>query len=168
MDRSSSGDPFAGGNFSFLNGDWQDWGYFFYRDANPGQSLSYKIWLRNKGNEKAKDVKIKLEVRDQAGKIVCMSRPEMIHTLTPEWIRFEFDFIFPMERTSGGAYFKAQDLLAKNGTYTLKISIDNRPYGNWSFSIAGGKFEYTGRTVRSKADPLTFVEGGRDAFWYKK
>jgi hypothetical protein len=25
---------------------------------------------------------------------------------------------------------------------------------------------YTGRAVRGKADPLTFIEGGRDAFWY--
>ena len=25
-----------------------------------------------------------------------------------------------------------------------------------------------GRTVRGVADALTFVEGGRDAFWYKK
>ena len=168
VDKSSSGDPFAGGDFYFLNGDWQDWGYMFYSGANPEQSLVFKIWLRNKGNEKEKDVKVKIEVRDPAGKLICTSRPEMTHTLTPEWIRFEFDLIFPMQGTSGGAYFKAKDLLGKDGTYVLKISIDNKPYGEWPLSISGGKFDYTGRTVRGQASSLTFVEGGRDAFWYKK
>ena len=34
------------------------------------------------------------------------------------------------------------------------------------FAVKGGKLNYTGRTLREKADPLTFIEGGRDAWWY--
>jgi hypothetical protein len=34
--------------------------------------------------------------------------------------------------------------------------------------IEDGKLNYTGLTVRGKADRLTFIEGGKDAWWYEK
>ena len=46
------------------------------------------------------------------------------------------------------------------------MTIDGQPYGTWTFAVAGGKLQYAGRTVGSSADPLTFVEDGRDTFWY--
>lgn len=169
VDKIASDDPFAGGDLYFMEGDWSDWGYFYYSDANPEQSISWKIWLRNKGFEVNKDIKIRIEVtRDKDKKLICTSRERMTHTLRQVWVRYAFDLISPMEGTSGGAYFKAKDLLAVDGAYTLTFKIDGAVYGVWKFNVAGGKLEYTGRTVRGKADPLTFIEGGRDAFWYKK
>ena len=65
-----------------------------------------------------------------------------------------------------GEYFKAKDLLAKDGDYTLTVKVNETLYGTWKFAVAGGKFQYKGRTVRAEADPLRFIEGGRDAWWY--
>jgi hypothetical protein len=161
-----SADPFAGGDAWLLNGDWEDWGYIYYRNADPAQQMQFKVWLRNEGNA-SRDVKPTLEVRDSAGKLICTTR-KMTLTLQPEWTRYELDFIFPMEGTSGGAYFKAQDLLAKDGAYTLTLKLDNELRGLWPFSVSGGKLVYTGRALRGSADPLTFIEGGRDAWWYSR
>jgi len=162
---SSAFDP---GDFYFIDGDWNHWGYLYYWEANPEQSLCWKVWLRNKEHKSDKSVSPRVEIwRDKGNKLVCTSR-KITLTLNPSWVRYDFDMIFPMEGTSGGAYFKAKDLLATDGSYTLKMTLDGKPYGAWKFKVVGGKLNYTGRTLRGQADPLTFVEGGIDAWWYTK
>jgi len=169
VSKLAGSDPFAGGDAYFLEGDWSKYGYLFYSGANPEQSLIWKVWLRNKAIEREKDVKVRVEIiRDKDKKLICTSREGETKTLNHEWVRYEFDMIFPMEKTSYGQYFKAKDLLAVDGAYTLTMKIDDKPYGTWKFSVTGGKLNYTGRTDRGKADPLTFIEGGRDAWWYGK
>lgn len=168
ISKVSSEDPFAGGDVYVLEGAWSDWAYLFYSEANPEQSLVWKVWLRHKGRGE-KDLKIKIEVtRDKDKKLICTSRGDMTHSVRAEWVRFEFDLINPMELTSGGAYFKAKDLLAVDGGYTLTMKIDGKIYGVWKFNIAGGKLQPVGQAERGKANPLTFIEGGKDAFWFKK
>ena len=158
-------DPFSSKDRWFIDGDWEKWAYFLYANADPGQSLVWKVWLRNKSTGRDLDVKPKIEVKNSNGDIVCVSRDITI-TLQPQWNRFEFDMIFKPQGTSGGAYFKAKDLLDKDGDYTLSMSLGDEPYGKWKFTVEGGKFKSAGRTIRGQADPLTFVEGGNDAFWY--
>ncbi|MDA2918072.1 hypothetical protein MYX76_01015 [Desulfobacterota bacterium AH_259_B03_O07] len=48
------------------------------------------------------------------------------------------------------------------------MTIDGKPYGTWKFEVVDGKPSYTDRKVRGKTDPLTFIEGGHDAWWYTK
>lgn len=167
IDVISSGDAFAPEDYTFVDGDWSNWGYLYYPDANPEQNIEWKTWLRNKAHERSKDVKISVEVR-RGKKLICVSRPGTTHTLQPEWTRFAFGLVNPPEGTSGGGYFKAKDLLATDGAYTLDMAIDGKPYGQWSFTVKGGKLQYAGRAERGGGDPLTFIEGGRDAWWYGK
>ncbi len=167
VDTIASSDPFTPGDYYFLEGDWSDYGYFYYRDANPENALQWKIWFRNKEHEPYKDVKIRVEVK-RGGSLVCTSRESTTYSLTPDWVRYELDMIFPMEETSGGAYFKAKDLLNTDGDYTMTIKIGDEAYGTWNFKVSGGQFVLKDRARRDTADPLTFVEGGRDAFWYGK
>ena len=167
VDVLSSTSDFNPEEFYYLDGAWNDWGYFYYRNAKPDQNIQWKVWLRNKGTESNTDAKVKLEVK-RGGKLVSTNRANMTFSLRPEWIRYEFDLIFPPKGTSGGGYFKAKDLVSTDGAYTLSISVNGASYGTWKFKVAGGKFQPVGKTVRGTADPLTFVEGGVDAFWYKK
>lgn len=161
-------DPFSSGDCYLLDGDWEDWGYMYYRDAKPDQSLHWKVWLRNKSAEPL-DAKILVEVTRAAdGELVCTSRGAVSNRLTPDWVRYDFDLIFPQELTSGGQYFKAKDLLETDGDYTLTTKINDEVYGVWKFSVEGGKLQYAGRTLRGEADPLTFIEGGKDAWWYAR
>ncbi len=168
--KKSPSDPFAGGDVYLIDGDWSSWAYLYYPKADPGNSLSFKVWLRHDSADKLTvDYAPRIEItRDKDKKLVCTSRENQTISLHREWNRFEFDMIFPMVKTSGGAYFKAKDLLAVDGSYTLKLALSGKLYGTWKFSVKGGKLTYGDRTDRSKADPLTFIEGGQDAWWYKK
>jgi hypothetical protein len=166
VEKLVADDPFAGGDRWSMDGAWRDWGYLMYVDANPERQLLWKIWLRNPAIA-AKDVRIVTSItRDRDRKLICVSREGTTYTLRPEWIRAEFDLIHPPRGTSGGAVFTAAELLANDGTYTLEMKIDGQPYGTWRFTVKDGKLQYVGRAERGKADPLTFVEGGRDAWWY--
>ncbi len=166
ISKISGNDPFAEKDRWFIDGDWEDWAYFYYADADPEKSLQFKVWLRNKSAGDDRSVKPKLEVQGPGG-LVCVGR-DITLTLKPDWVRYELDMIFPPQGTSGGAYFKAGDLLKQDGKYSLTMKLDEEHYGAWEFAIKDGRFVPAGRTVRGEADPLTFVEGGRDAFWYKR
>ena len=166
--KVGSDDAFGPGDCWVLDGAWQDWGYLYYREAKPDQSLVWKVWLRSNAAEPA-DVKIRVEiVRDADGQLVCTSRGLVSHSLRPDWVRYEFDMIFPKELEGGGAYFKAKDLLGTDGAHTLTMKINDEVYGAWKFAVEGGKLNYASRTVRGEADPLKFIEGGKDAWWYAR
>ena len=168
VEKLGSDDPFGPGDCYVLNGDWENWAYLYYREAKADQSLHWKVWLRNKAAEPV-DVKIRVEVtRDADSKLVCTSRGTTTYTLKPDWVRYDFDLIFPKELEGGGAYFKAKDLLETDGAYTLTTKINDEVYGTWKFTIKGGKLQYAGRALRGEADPLTFIEGGKDAWWYAR
>lgn len=165
-----SDDPFAGENWWVTSGDWFDWGYLYIPQANPEQNLYWKQWIRRKDKGQTarleEDVKIKVEIHGPGG-LLCVSR-DATFSLGPDWNRWEFDMAHPEEGATAawGEYFKAKDLLAKDGDYTLTVKVNEALYGTWKFTVAGGKFQYKGRTVRAEADPLRFIEGGRDAWWY--
>lgn len=160
--------PFDGQTLYLTDGAWNNWGYLMYPDANPEQNLFWKIWLRESAYKQT-DHKVKVEViRDQDKKLICQNREDVTLRFQHDWIRYSFDLVNPPVKTSSGDYFKAKDLLAVDGPYTLRMTIDGNLYGVWKFQVSGGKLNYTGRTVRGQADPLTFVEGGKDAWWYMK
>lgn len=167
VSKVASDDPFAGSDTYFLDGPWSDWAYFFYYDAKPDQSLLFKAWLRHKTVENQVTVVPMLEIK-RGGKLFCTSRENITYRLKKTWNRFEFTLNFPMQGTSGGGYVKARDLLANDGEYTATLLLDGRKQGSWKFSVKGGKLVPHPRADRKTADPLTFVEGGRDAFWYQK
>ncbi len=52
----------------------------------------------------------------------------------------------------------------------LHVDDENRRkiYGKWKFDVIGGKPKQVGRSDRATADSMTFVEGGKDAFWFKR
>ena len=169
--KRSPSDPFAGGPFYTLEGDWQDWGYLIYSEARPDQTLYWKIFLRHLDTERMeKDFKIDVRiVRDKDKKLVCGGPgPGTTISLFHRWVRYEFMMSHPEKEQKYGEYFKAQNLLAVDGDYTLTLYLDEKPYGVWKFKVQNNKLAYDGRTVRGQADPQSFIEGGRDAWWYKR
>lgn len=150
--------------YYFLDGPWDKWGYLFYANADPSEMLIWKMWLRNKSTEPSKDAKVTVTLtRDADGKVLCGSREGMSYSLTQNWVRYQFDLVYPSE-----AMFPAADLLSKDGPYTLAVTINGEAYGTWKVEVSDGKLRYKGRAIRGEADPLTFVDGGKDAWWYEK
>ncbi len=149
-------------------GDWNSWAYLFYAGADAKEALIWKVWLRREETGNRDNVETRIEiVRERDNKVVATSRPDTRQDFSDDWVRYQFDLIHPMQGTSGGAYMKASDLLAQSGKYQLRMSISGAPYGVWRFEIAGGKPVVAGRADRETADPLTYVCGGEDAFWYQ-
>jgi hypothetical protein len=156
------------GGKHLVSGAWNTWGYLLYANRDPESPLIWKVWLRRHeaGNREGVATRIDL-VREKDGKTIATSRPDTKQWLTDAWVRYEFDLIHPMQGTSGGAFMKAADLLAEDGSYALKMSIDGAPYGIWVVQVADGKFRLAGRADRETATPLAYVYGGSDAFWYE-
>jgi len=153
-----------GQTYHFIDGPWDKWGYLFYANADPSEMLIWKMWLRNKGIEQSKDAKVTIKLsRDADGKVLCGSREGITYSLTQNWVRYQFDLVYPSE-----AMFSAADLLSKDGGYTLSVTINGEAHGTWKFEVTDGKLRYKGRTIRGEADALTFIDGGKDAWWYEK
>jgi hypothetical protein len=147
-------------------GDWNSWGYLLFDEGKPDAALWWKIWLRRQETGNRDGVAARIEiVREADKKVIATSRPDRKQWLKDDWVRYDFDLIHPMQGQSGGAYFKAPELLGKDGAYTLKMSMEGAPYGVWKFTVAGGKLQLAGRADRETADPLSFVGGG-GAYWY--
>ncbi len=158
----------AGVTNHYLEGDWADWAYLYYRDADPGQALVWKVFLRHKSARLRADAKVRVEItRDTDGKLVATSREGMTRSLQAGWVRHDMELIQPMQGTSGGAYLKASEIVGRDGWYTLRMTIDGQHYGTWKFGVQGGKLNYAGRAARD-ADPLRSVFGGADAWWYER
>ncbi|MCK5860913.1 MAG: hypothetical protein KAH38_00420, partial [Candidatus Hydrogenedentes bacterium] len=62
ISKMSGDDPFSSEDRWFTDGDWEKCAYFLYFNADPGQSLVWKVWLRNKATGRDRDVKPKIEV----------------------------------------------------------------------------------------------------------
>ena len=169
--KTMPSDPFAGGAVYTLEGDWSDWLYLYNSEAIPERNLDIKVFLRHTDPDRMeKDFKIDVRiVRDKDKKLIC-GGPGAGTTLTlfHRWERYAFMMSHPEKEQKYGEYFKAKNLLENDGDYTLTVYLNEKPYGVWKFKVQGGKFVYEGRAVRGNPDRLTFIEGGRDAWWYKR
>lgn len=168
IDVLKSNNPFKSKDKYYLEGDWSDWGYFYIPDGNPERNISWKIWLRNKTMEKETEAKIVATITDKNNKEICSSTENNSYRLKDPWKRYDFIMAWPESSGKGGTVFYAKELLNKDGDYTLTLKINDEEYGKWLFSIKNNEFVLVGRADRSSADPTTFVEGGLDAFWFKK
>jgi len=162
VSKLDSDDPFRPQSYWFLDGPWRDWGCLTYADADPDQTLYWLLFLRNKGREASADAGIQVTItRDADGSVVCGTRTGVSWSLAREWKPMKLELVQP-----GGTIFHAADLLARDGAYTLRMTLDGQVYGTWKFQVAGGQLQYAGRTVRGGVDPLEFIEGGRTQWWY--
>ncbi len=160
----ASPDPETRDDYFYLDGAWEDWSYFVYRDADPDEPLRWKVWLRDKTTDYYENYEVTAEVRRDGGGLVCTGREGVSYNLRPGWVRAEFDMIHP----SDGSLFRAKDLLSNDGSYTMTLELNGELYGTWKFEISGGEFVYEGRTDRAVTDPLVFIEGGPGVFFYEK
>lgn len=164
----ASDDAFAPQPYRFLQGGWSNWGYLFYPQANREMSIYFKLWLRIEGRTERKSARPTMEVF-RGDTRVAVSSENMEITLRPEWNRFDLQLQTPPDAPPNtGRYLKAKDILDHDGPYRIDVALDGKPYGTWRFEVKAGQLLPRGRSVRGTADPLTFVEGGRDAFWYER
>jgi hypothetical protein len=124
--------------------------------------------LRSKTNLSTKtsvpyDVKL---VNTRDGRVLAADSGSL--RLEPRWLKLSLNF-----KPAGGvpnAYFKGGDLLREDGRYSIRLTIDNKPYGEYPFVIKGGRIELQGKQIREKTDPTVYItdylSGGRYTSWW--
>ena len=166
-----SDDPYqAEGNRYFIEGAWNEYGNIFYQRNDPQSILTFTTWVQDKVGHQNKtsvpyDVKI-VNARD--GRVLAAH--DGTFRLEPRWLKADLHF-----RPSGGdqnAYFKAGDLLREDGRYSVRLTINNKLYGEYPFVVKGGRIELQGRQVRENTDPMIYIvdylSGGRYTSWWIK
>lgn len=169
----ASGKPFYKFEFRAENGprglvtigDWNDYGYLIYQDADPSRQLRFTTWLLgNSASVQNVVPELKL-IRDSDGKAIAGSDKNGIRqNLLPDWKRIDFN----LKPAAGDSYaFFAKDLLAVDGKYTLELKVDNAVYGRYRFEVKGGKIVKSGRQADG-TDPMVYIYGGADAWFIRK
>ena len=164
-----SDDPYQPeGNRYLLEGAWNEYGNIYYQRNDPQSMLTFTTWIQDKSGHQSKtpvpyDVKI---VNTRDGRVIAANSGSL--RLEPRWLKAALNF-----RPAGGdqnAYFKAGDLLREDGRYSVRLNIDNKPYGEYPFVVKSGRIELQGKQVREKTDPMVYIvdylSGGRYTSWW--
>lgn len=155
-------DPFGGESKFVAIGDWNDWGYVHFAEGAGSPIVSWKLWLREWEFDQVSR-SIEVELRNPSGALVAQNKVRSSVTFRHDWKRLDFELHKPKDNS----LFRSTDLV-KDGPYELKMTMNGKTYGIWKIGMKGGKPVTTGRAERGAADPLTFVEGGSNAFWFKR
>ena len=166
-----SDDPYAPeGNRYFIEGAWNDYGNIYYQRNDPQSILTFTTWVQDKAGHPSKtavpyDVKL---VNTRDGRVLAVHDGSL--RLEPRWLKAALNL-----RTNGGdanAYFKAGDLLREDGRYSIRLTINNKLYGEYTFAVKGGRIELQGKQIREKTDPMVYIvdylSGGRYTSWWIK
>ncbi len=156
----------SGGEFLYLEGEWNRLACISYDNADPSENLKFHVWLRNTVTSKQEpDFKAKIFNRN-GGALVCVASFSSL-TLRSWWTPNDTYFFTPPAADGREDYFYAKDLLKNDGSYVIKLYIGGELYGEYNFSVTGGKFSRSGRMAPG-SDPLFFVDDGNSKFWYEK
>lgn len=150
------------------DGAWDDWGYIYYADAKASKTLFWKIFLRDE-HRRFDFHKINVRiVRVSDGKLICRSPEDKAYHLSHDWVRHDFFFYAAGSDATGTDYFRASDLIQKDGEYAIEMDFDGELYGRWLFEVKGRKIVRKDEPDTIGGDPLSVIDGGLDAWWLKR
>ncbi len=154
----------------FIEGAWNEYGNMFYQRNDPESALSFTTWLQDKRGIESKTLtpyEAKL-INLKDGKAIGEDVGSL--KLAPRWVELKLNF-----RPAGGdknSFLKAEELLREDGRYSVRLSVDGRPYGDYPFTVKGNRIQFQGRQIRENTDPMTFIvdylSGGRYTSWWIK
>jgi len=165
-----SDDPYKpAGMRYFIEGAWNDYGNIYYQRNDPQSSLQFTTWIQDKRgnqNETAVPYDVKL-VRLKDGKV--LGEEAGTFRMDPHWLKAQLNFHSPGDKN---AYLKGGDLIAEDGRYVVRLTIDGKLYGEYPLTVAGGKVQLQGKQIRNNTDPMDYIVdymgGGRYTSWWLK
>ncbi len=104
-----------------------------------------------------------MRVRD--GKLIAEDHGQM--RADRHWQQLEL--LFKPAGGDGKSYLKAKDVLQEDGTYRVKLARNGKHYGNFVFTVSGGKIQMQGRQLESTDRQVRIVDymsGGRYHSWW--
>lgn len=156
------------GNRYCITGAWNEYGNLFYQRNDPQSALRFTTWVQDesgKGGKRSVPYEVHL-IRARDSKVLA----EDAATLRLESCWLQADLLL---RPAGGdrnSYFKAGELLHEDGAYRVRLTVDGQLYGEYPFTVQGGRIQLQGRQVRETTDPLDYIvdylSGGRYTLWW--
>jgi len=160
-------DPYqAAGLRWFIDGAWNDYGNVFYQRNDPQSTFRFTSWVRDKvGHAQPRSAPYSAQlVRSEDGKVI--GEDNGTARLTPQWAQFDVYF---QQGANAGEKVKAADVLAQDGEYRVRVSIDGKPYGLYPFAVHGGKIDVqaqqSGRTPPAERI-VDYLYGGKYRSWW--
>jgi len=165
-----SDDPYqAAGSRYFIDGAWSEYGNLYFQRNDPQSSLTFTTWVQDRaGRESKRSVPYEIKLaRVRTGQVVAEETGTL--RLEPRWLTATLNFRSAGDKNS---FFKAGEILGEDGAYRIRLAIDGKPYGDYPFTIKGGRIELQGRQVREGTDPQDYItdhiSGGRYTSWWLK
>jgi len=150
----------------YLEGPWQDWAYIYIPNGNLSQAPTFNLFLRDKAASPGNWTESRVHVRiKRDGELVAQHgmNNSSIQQAKPWWIAQEL----AMRKPDDSGFASGADIL-QAGTYTVKVTINDEPWGTYKYVADGGALPFKGRQDRESADPLSYLEGARDRFYIKR
>ena len=155
------------GNRYFIEGAWNEYGNIYFQRNDPKSPLTFTILVQDKaGHQNKNPVPYDLKLINSGDGRVLASEAGKLR-LESRWGKAALFF-----RHADGAYFKAGDLLNQDGRHSIRLTINNKPYGEYPFVVKGGRIQLQGKQVRENTDPMVYIvdylSGGRYTSWWIK
>ncbi|NOT58098.1 MAG: hypothetical protein HOP18_26130 [Deltaproteobacteria bacterium] len=164
-----SDDPYQPpGTRYFLEGAWNSYANLFYQRNDPQSSFRFTVWLQDKqGKESKRSVPYTATiVRTGDGTVVAQDEGTL--RLEPRWLKA--DLLFHPANGDKNAYTKAEEVLREDGGYSVRLSLDGKPYGTYPFTVKDHTIQMQGHQRREGTDPVDaitdYISGGRYRSWW--
>lgn len=165
VDVEGGDDPYNPGGRYYFDGPWDDYAYLYIPDNNPASSPTFSVWFRDKSSTlsvmKSFDVNVTIRRGGQA--VAYWPGPGEANPVDfpPYWERLDVGL------RSGSSGFSAAELM-KDGTYTVVVTVDGKPYAQYRYTARGGQVAHQDRQVRDATDPLDYIEGDTQRYFMKR
>jgi len=163
-------DPYqATGSRYFIDGAWSEYGNLYYQRNDPQSSFVFTTWVQERaGRESKRPVPYEIRlVRARTNQVLGEESGTL--RLEPRWLAATLYFRPVGDRNS---FLKAAEVLNEDGAYRIRLAIDGKPYGDYPFTVNGGKIQLQGRQVRENTNPQDYIteqiSGGRYTSWWLK
>ena len=161
-------DPYQpAGSRYFIEGAWNEYGNIFYQRNDPKSTLRFTTWLQDKSGHVSKTpvpTEIKF-IRARDSKVLGSATDSF--RLEPRWHQADFYFHPPGDKN---VFLTAADLLSEDGRFIVRLSVNERPYGDYAFTVKGGKIQFQGKQIRENTDSMQYIvdylSGGRYSSWW--
>jgi hypothetical protein len=163
-----SDDPYQpAGRRYFIDGPWSGYGNIFYQRNDPESTLRFTTWVQDKaGHEAKRRVPYEAQlVRQRDGKVLGQDKGEF--NLTPQWA--QADLYFQSPGGDANARLKAAEVLREDGTYRVRLTLDGKVYGEYSFVVKAGAIAVQGLQddhTESTNRIVDYLYGGRYRSWW--
>jgi len=142
LSTKQSADQFRPETLYLLEGAWRDYAELYA--PNLDRFIKLTVWLRdvnNLGGPKPPPVPVRVRlIREKDKQLLAETDEGYRYSLTHRWQSFDLAFRKPNAKvTKDYSEFKLSEVTAIDGRYKFEMTVDDKPYLDYSFTVKNGK-----------------------------